>query len=86
MAAVESGPSAGLGGERMSDIDRGWRSGLLLPAHRGVPWRAVAGGLALQVVLAFVFLRVEFLKNAFLKLNDPVADEAKIRQAGIPPN
>jgi CNT family concentrative nucleoside transporter len=50
--------------------------------RRGVPWRAVAGGLALQVVLAFLFLRVEFLKNAFLKLNDALLVLEKATQAG----
>jgi CNT family concentrative nucleoside transporter len=50
--------------------------------RRGVPWRAVAGGLALQLVLAFLFLRVEFLKNAFLKLNDVLLVLEKATQAG----
>jgi CNT family concentrative nucleoside transporter len=50
--------------------------------RRGVPWRAVTGGLALQVVLAFLFLRVEFLKNAFLKLNDALLVLEKATQAG----
>jgi CNT family concentrative nucleoside transporter len=50
--------------------------------RRGVPWRAVAGGLALQLVLAFLFLRVEFLKNAFLKLNDALLVLEKATQAG----
>src|SRR3979409_2407337 len=50
--------------------------------RRGVPWRAVAGGLALQVVLAVLFLRVEFLKNAFLLLNDALLVLEKATQAG----
>src|SRR3954469_21007243 len=50
--------------------------------RRGVPWRAVAGGLALQLVLAFLFLRVDFLKNAFLKLNDALLVLETATQAG----
>ena len=50
--------------------------------RRGVPWRAVAAGLALQLVLCFLFLRVEFLKKAFLKLNDALLVLEKATQAG----
>jgi concentrative nucleoside transporter, CNT family len=50
--------------------------------RRGVPWRAVAGGLALQLVLAVLFLRVEFLKSAFLKLNDALLVLEQATQAG----
>jgi concentrative nucleoside transporter, CNT family len=35
-----------------------------------VPWRAVGAGLAMQVVLAVVFLKVQLVKSAFMKLND----------------
>src|SRR5437870_11193638 len=35
-----------------------------------VPWRAVAVGLLLQLVLAVVFLKITVVKDAFLKLND----------------
>lgn len=38
--------------------------------RRGVPWRAVAAGLGLQVALAIVFLKIGPVKNAFLKIND----------------
>src|SRR5258706_15574815 len=50
--------------------------------RRAVPWRAVAGGLALQVVLAVLFLRVGFFKNAFLKLKDALLVLEKATQAG----
>ena len=50
--------------------------------RRGVPWRAVAAGLALQLILCFLFLRVEFLKKAFLKLNDALLVLEKATQAG----
>jgi CNT family concentrative nucleoside transporter len=35
-----------------------------------IPWRAIAAGLALQVALAILFLKVEAVKNAFMKVND----------------
>src|SRR3954464_9276587 len=38
--------------------------------RRAVPWRAIGAGLALQVVLALLFLKVEPVKNAFIKVND----------------
>src|SRR5919199_4232094 len=50
--------------------------------RRGVPWRAVASGLALQVALALLFLKVEFLKAAFLRLNDALLVLEKATQAG----
>ena len=50
--------------------------------RRGVPWRAVVSGLALQVALAFLFLKVEFLKKAFLRLNDALLVLEKATQAG----
>src|SRR5947207_9215313 len=50
--------------------------------RRGVPWRAVAAGLALQIVLAVVFLKVEFVKKAFLLLNDALLVIEKATQAG----
>jgi CNT family concentrative nucleoside transporter len=63
-------------------------AGLLLIAfifseRRGaIPWRAVGAGLALQAVLAVVFLKVEFFKNAFLQLNDVLLVLEKATQAG----
>jgi CNT family concentrative nucleoside transporter len=50
--------------------------------RRGVPWRAVAGGLAVQMALAVLFLKVEFLKKAFLRLNDALLVLEKATQAG----
>src|SRR3954469_5076690 len=38
--------------------------------RRAVPWRAIGAGLALQVVLALLFLKVEPVKHAFIKVND----------------
>ena len=38
--------------------------------RRAVPWRAIGAGLALQVVLALLFLKVEPVKNGFMKVND----------------
>ena len=50
--------------------------------RRGVPWRAVGAGLALQVALALLFLKVELLKAAFLRLNDALLMLEKATQAG----
>ena len=50
--------------------------------RRRVPWRAVASGLALQIALALLFLKVELLKAAFLRLNDALLVLEKATQAG----
>jgi CNT family concentrative nucleoside transporter len=50
--------------------------------RRGVPWRAVAAGLGIQIVLAVLFLKVEILKKAFLSLNDALLVLEKATQAG----
>lgn len=50
--------------------------------RRAIPWRAVVAGLALLVVLAVVFLRIEFLKKAFLELNDVLLMLERATQAG----
>jgi CNT family concentrative nucleoside transporter len=50
--------------------------------RRAVPWRAVGAGLALQVLLALLFLKVAFLKSAFLALNDALLVLEKATQAG----
>jgi CNT family concentrative nucleoside transporter len=50
--------------------------------RRAVPWRAVAAGLGLQIVLALLFLKVAFFKAAFLKLNDALLVLEKATQAG----
>jgi CNT family concentrative nucleoside transporter len=47
-----------------------------------VPWRAVAVGLLLQLVLAVVFLKVGAVKEAFLKLNDALLVLERATQAG----
>jgi CNT family concentrative nucleoside transporter len=50
--------------------------------RRAVPWRAIAGGLAILLVLSFLFLKVAFLKRAFLGLNDALLVLEKATQAG----
>jgi CNT family concentrative nucleoside transporter len=50
--------------------------------RRAIPWRAVLAGLALLVALAAVFLKIEFLKNAFMKLNDVLLVLERATQAG----
>ncbi len=50
--------------------------------RRAVPWRAIAAGLGLQIVLALLFLKVEFLKQAFMKLNDALLVLERATQAG----
>jgi CNT family concentrative nucleoside transporter len=50
--------------------------------RRGVPWRAVVAGLALQVALAVLFLKVPLMKDFFLKLNDALLVLEKATQAG----
>src|SRR3954468_5127131 len=50
--------------------------------RRAVPWRAVGAGLALQLVMAVVFLKVAMIKEAFLKLNDALLVLEQATQAG----
>jgi concentrative nucleoside transporter, CNT family len=50
--------------------------------RRAIPWRAVAAGMALLVGLALLFLKVEFLKQTFLKLNDALLVLERATQAG----
>src|SRR5712672_2959281 len=50
--------------------------------RRRVPWRAVTVGLALQVFLALLFLKIPLLKKAFLSLNDALLVLEKATQAG----
>jgi CNT family concentrative nucleoside transporter len=47
-----------------------------------VPWRAIAAGLALQVVLALVLLKLPGVYDAFLKLNDLLNLVERATQAG----
>jgi CNT family concentrative nucleoside transporter len=50
--------------------------------RRAIPWRAVLSGLVLLVVLAVVFLKIEIIKNAFLKLNEVLLVLERATQAG----
>ena len=50
--------------------------------RREVPWRAVLTGLALQLGLAAVFLKIGTVKTAFLKLNDALLVLEQATQAG----
>jgi len=50
--------------------------------RRAIPWRSVVAGLAVQVLLAIVFLKVPFVKDLFLKLNDALLIVEKATQAG----
>jgi CNT family concentrative nucleoside transporter len=50
--------------------------------RRGVPWRAVGSGLALQLGLALLFLKVPLMKDLFLKLNDALLVLEKATQTG----
>ncbi len=50
--------------------------------RRAIPWRAVAVGLALLLVLALIFLKVPFIKDALMKLNDVLLVLERATQAG----
>jgi concentrative nucleoside transporter, CNT family len=50
--------------------------------RRAIPWRAVAAGLILLLVLAVVFLKVPLIKQAFMKLNDILRVLEQATQAG----
>jgi len=50
--------------------------------RRAIPWRAVAAGLALLLVLALIFLKIPFIKDLFLKLNDVLLVLERATQAG----
>ncbi len=50
--------------------------------RRALPWRVIVIGLGLQLVLAFALLRFEFLRAAFLSLNDLVAALQDATRAG----
>jgi CNT family concentrative nucleoside transporter len=55
----------------------------LISEKRGaVPWRAVIAGLALQLVLALLLLKLPYAKEAFLKLNDLLQYLEKATAAG----
>jgi CNT family concentrative nucleoside transporter len=50
--------------------------------RRAVPWRAVAAGMALLLLLAVIFLKVPLVKDAFMKLNDVLLVLERATQAG----
>jgi len=50
--------------------------------RRAVPWRAVASGLVLLVALAVLFLKVPYIKEAFMKANDALLVLERATQAG----
>src|SRR6185437_12431501 len=51
-------------------------------ARRAVPWRAVAAGIVLELVLAVIFLKVSAVKRAFMALNDALGVLEQATQAG----
>ncbi|MFN2644938.1 MAG: NupC/NupG family nucleoside CNT transporter [Burkholderiales bacterium] len=51
-------------------------------ARRAVPWRAVAAGIALELVLALVCLKLPGVKGAFLALNDALLVLERATEAG----
>ena len=63
-------------------------AGLLLLAwilsenRKAIPWRAIGAGLALQLLLALLLLKLPFAKDAFLALNDVLTALEKSTQAG----
>ncbi len=63
-------------------------AGLLLLAwsfsenRKAIPWRAIWSGLALQLLLALLLLKLPFAKDAFLALNDVLSLLEKSTQAG----
>jgi concentrative nucleoside transporter, CNT family len=50
--------------------------------RRAIPWRAVLIGVVLQVLLALVFLKIAFFRDAFMKLNAVLTVLEKATQAG----
>src|SRR6266513_3118375 len=55
---------------------------LLSENRRAVPWRAIAAGLALQILLGIIFLSFSPVKTAFLKINDALLVLERATQAG----
>ena len=51
-------------------------------ARRAVPWRAVGVGVGLMLVLAVLFLKIPFMKNLFLRLNEALSIIEKATGAG----
>jgi concentrative nucleoside transporter, CNT family len=50
--------------------------------RRAIPWRAVAAGMVLLLVLALVFLKVPLVKEAFLRVNEVLLVLERATQAG----
>src|SRR5688572_26478637 len=50
--------------------------------RRAIPWRAVAAGLLLLLVLSLVCLKIPLVKAAFMKLNDALLLLERATQAG----
>jgi CNT family concentrative nucleoside transporter len=55
---------------------------LLSENRRGVPWRAVAGGVALQAVLSLLLLKLPLFRQAFVGLNDVLLHLQRATQDG----
>ncbi|MFY9317015.1 MAG: nucleoside transporter C-terminal domain-containing protein [Burkholderiales bacterium] len=55
---------------------------ILSEKRKAVPWRAVVAGIALQLVLAVLLLKLPYAKDAFLALNDVLTALEKATQAG----
>ena len=51
-------------------------------ARLSVPWRAIAAGLVLQIVLALLLLKLPGVNDAFLMLNNLLSTVEKATQAG----
>ncbi len=51
-------------------------------ARRAVPWRAVAAGIVLELVLALVCIKLPGVKTAFMKLNDALIVLERATEAG----
>jgi CNT family concentrative nucleoside transporter len=57
-------------------------SWILSENRKSVPWRAIWAGLALQLVLALVFLKIPVVKELFFLLNDALTLLERATQAG----
>src|SRR6266513_2537588 len=55
---------------------------LLSENRRAVPWRTIAAGLGLQVLLAIICIRFPVIKNAFSRINDALLVLERATQAG----
>jgi len=57
-------------------------AGALSENRRAIPWRGVAAGMILLLILAVVFLKIPLVKSLFLKLNDLLLILERATQAG----